>query len=190
MALAETFSFSISVLVLALGVVLCIALLLHIIMKIKLLNEPKYYAILKNVLKQNSLLLIFIISMIATMGSLFYSEIIGYAPCKLCWFQRIFMYPIPLLAGIALIKKDQTIKKYILFLAIIGAIFSIYHYSIQFLPQLVACTIDGANCAEKQSFYFGYITIPMMALTAFITITLLSSTKNKTNQNKNKKIEK
>lgn len=129
---------------------------------------------LKTYLRKNSLLFAFIVSLAATLGSLFYSEILGYAPCKLCWFQRIFMYPLPIIFAIALRKKDFRIKNYTIPLAAIGALIAAYHYSMQVFQFTTNC---GANsevpCNLAYSFELGYITIPMMALTAFILIMIL-----------------
>lgn len=142
--------------------------LISFVIKIPLVED------LKLSLRKNHLLLAFIISLTATLGSLFYSEILGYTPCKLCWFQRIFMYPLPIIFGIALKKKDLRIKHYIIPLAVIGALIAAYHYSVQVFQFTTTC---GANsevpCNVVYSFELGYITIPMMALTAFILIIIL-----------------
>lgn len=124
------------------------------------------------------LLFSFIVALIATGGSLFYSEIAGFEPCKLCWFQRIFMYPQVVLLGIALWLKDRTVFKYSLSLAVPGALVAAYHYLLQsgIIPPVkgVSCDALGFSAACSQSFFmtFGYITIPMMALTAFLLIIL------------------
>src|SRR3989344_4212273 len=144
--------------------ILIVLILINLIIKLGIVED------LKNFLKKNSLLLAFIVSLTATLGSLFYSEILGYTPCKLCWFQRIFMYPLPIIFGMALKNKDFKIKRYTIPLAIIGALIAAYHYSMQIFQFTTAC---GANsevpCNIVYSFELGYITIPMMALTAFIT---------------------
>ena len=118
----------------------------------------------------------FIVALIATAGSLFYSEIAGYTPCELCWFQRILMYPQVILLGVALAVKDQKIMRYILWLSGIGAFIALYHYLIQlgFLPG--ACDVSGysVSCSHRFVLEYGYITIPMMALTAFLLNILLS----------------
>jgi disulfide bond formation protein DsbB len=139
----------------------------------------------KNVSK-HSLTFAFIIALIAASGSLFFSEIAGFVPCKLCWFQRIFMYPQVILLGIAAWKKED-IRKYALPLLIIGVSISIYHYGLQvytlYHPISSVCDASGVSCANDYIFQLGYITIPMMALTAFLMIifflTLYSPAKNK-----------
>ncbi len=127
-----------------------------------------------NFLNKKALLFAFVISLIATFGSLFYSEIAGYIPCELCWYQRIFMYPLPILLGIALFKKDNKISHYVIPLSIIGGIVSIYHYITQILNNSVICSAESAACASTIFFSYGYITIPIMALTAFTLIIFLT----------------
>jgi len=117
----------------------------------------------------------FLIALIATSGSLFYSQIMGFDPCELCWFQRIFMYPLVVLLGIALFKKDGNITDYALSLSVIGGAISLYHnymyYSnggLNALCQLAS--IDAISCVKRYIFEFGYVTIPLMSLTAFLLI--------------------
>jgi disulfide bond formation protein DsbB len=117
-----------------------------------------------------------LIALTATVGSLFYSEIAGYTPCKLCWWQRIFMYPLILLFALSLHKKDRSILPYALLLSIVGGVIAAYHYAMQrgFLPSLV-CSISGAaDCSREYVLQFDYVTIPLMSLTAFALIALLS----------------
>lgn len=131
---------------------------------------------LPNFLKRNFLLIAFIVALGAMAGSLTYSEIIGYEPCKLCWFQRIFMYPQVILLGVALFKKDYKIISYSIALSIIGAIIAGYHYLLQLgvAPSLPCSAIGySVSCSQRFVMQYGYITIPMMAFSAFILITLL-----------------
>lgn len=114
----------------------------------------------------------FFIALFATFGSLFLSEVAHFTPCKLCWYQRIFMYPQVLLLGIATLKNDFGIKRYVLPMSIIGAGIAIYHYLLQVSPIPLPCSDEIANCALKQINYFGYITIPLMSFTAFALIIL------------------
>lgn len=118
----------------------------------------------------------FIVALIATLGSLFYSEVAGYEPCKLCWFQRIFMYSQVILLGIALWKKGGSLAIYnSITLSIIGAVIAGYHYLLQIgvAPELPCSAVGySAACSQRFILQFGYITIPMMALTAFVLILL------------------
>jgi disulfide bond formation protein DsbB len=127
-------------------------------------------------IEKNALILMFIVALIASCGSLFLSEIGGWVPCKLCWFQRMFMYPQVILLSIALWQRDRKIAPYILALCLVGMVFSSIHYIEQvnaalypITGNLTSCDTSGVSCVATQiNFTFGYITIPMMALTAFI----------------------
>jgi len=133
-----------------------------------------FYRKKTNFLRKNAKFFALIISIIATLGSLFYSEIAGFTPCKLCWYQRIFMYTLPILMIIGLLKKDKNNPIYVITLGIIGATISSYHYITQILNNSNVCSIGSVSCLDKIPFSYGYITIPMMALTAFLLIILLN----------------
>ena len=143
------------------------------------LFKKKQSAILQWV-SRHGILLMFIAALTATCGSLFFSEIANFVPCKDCWFQRIFMYPQVILLAISLWKRDRTIARYILALSIIGILISTSHYieQVQAAMQPIAsnatasplkpCDASGVSCASTQiKFAFGYITIPLMAWTVF-----------------------
>jgi disulfide bond formation protein DsbB len=125
---------------------------------------------------QNAVLFAFIVALISTLGSLFYSEVVGFDVCKLCWFQRVLMYPQSIILGLALIKKDKKVLDYSIALSIFGILIALYHYLLQLgIAPSVACPIVGysAGCAGRFVMNFGYITIPMMSVTAFGLITLI-----------------
>lgn len=115
-------------------------------------------------------------SIIAMFGSLYFSEIRQYEPCLLCWFQRIVMYPFTIIIGIALIRKDYWISVYTMVLSGIGATVSTYHYLIQkavfFTDHAIAC--GRIPCTGQYINWFGFITIPFLALTAFVIIFICS----------------
>lgn len=114
-------------------------------------------------------------ALVATLGSLFFSEIRGYVPCDLCWVQRIFMYPLAITLAIAAVKKDAKQAYYALPLSIIGAGVAAYHYLLQKVPALQeAGDVCGiVPCNAQYINIFGFITIPFLALTAFAIISLL-----------------
>lgn len=129
-----------------------------------------------SVFGKNALLFSFIIALTATVGSLFYSEIAYFEPCKLCWFQRIFMYPQVVLLGMALFKKDMAIAPYAVALSVLGGAIALYHYSLQrgIAPELPCSAVGYApTCAQVFVMSYGYITIPLMAFTAFALICVL-----------------
>jgi disulfide bond formation protein DsbB len=116
-------------------------------------------------------------ALIATAGSLFFSEFSQFIPCRLCWFQRIGMYPLAAILLIAAIRRDtRGGALYGLPLAAFGAIVSIYHIYIEYHPEAetASCKI-GAPCTVKWIDKLGYITIPALALTAFLAIIVLLS---------------
>ena len=113
-----------------------------------------------------------VVALVATAGSLFYSEHAHFIPCRLCWFQRIAMYPMAVILLIGAIRRDfRGAALYALPLPVLGAIVSIYHVWIENHPEdeTAGCTI-GAPCSTKWIDKFGYITIPTLALTAFAAI--------------------
>lgn len=140
--------------------------------------NKKYSTLKKNKIVQwvgeRGLLLAFLAALFATLSSLFYSEIAGYEPCKLCWYQRIAMYPLAILLGIAWEKRDKSIVRYALILASVGAAIAVFHYYLQLSPAspLVPCSTVGisVSCTTREFTHFGYVTIPMMSLTAFLLI--------------------
>jgi disulfide bond formation protein DsbB len=138
------------------------------------------HPITKGILKffgKYALLLAFLIALVSTLGSLFYSEIAQFTPCKLCWYQRILMYPQVILLGMGYARKDKTIGLYSIVLSSLGAIIALYHYLLQIgtIGEILPCTTVGysVSCAEKFVMSYGYITIPMMSLSAFLLILLL-----------------
>ena len=118
----------------------------------------------------------FIATTLATVGSLIYSEIIGYEPCKLCWIQRIFMYPLVVILGMALWRKDKGIRIYVFVLSVVGAVVALYHYISQlgWNPLDLECASLGysVSCAQTFVLQFGYITLPFMAFSAFVLVAL------------------
>lgn len=118
------------------------------------------------------LLIIWTQSLVATLGSLFFSEIMGYIPCDLCWIQRILMYPIVVITTVALIKKNVAIAIPSIILSGIGMVVSAYHYGLQKLPLLqnAGGICGNVPCNLQYINYFGFITIPFLAGVAFIVI--------------------
>ncbi len=128
-----------------------------------------------NIIKRNSLIFAFVIALIASLGSLFYSEILKFAPCDLCWYQRAFVYPLVFLLGTAWLRKFKNVFYYIVPLTVVGSLISIYHYVIQMTSLSEFCKIsNGVSCVTEYFTTFGYINMQMMALTAFILISILT----------------
>lgn len=134
----------------------------------------------------HGLTIAFIAAFFATVGSLIYSDVIGYEPCKLCWFQRIFIYPNMIILGIALWKKDVNMNIYGIVLAVCGGVVALFHYigQLGINPLGLECLAVGYSsiCAKNFVLQFGYITIPLMAFSAcllMVTTLWISSRKEK-----------
>jgi disulfide bond formation protein DsbB len=95
-------------------------------------------------------------------------------PCDLCWYQRIFMYPLVLIFSVAIVKKDYKIHDYVLPIAIIGTIYAFYHVLLQegILSEDLSKCISGVPCTDESNVIFGPITIPLLSLNSFVVIDL------------------
>lgn len=127
-------------------------------------------------LDRNSLYIALLAAWIAMCGSLYFSEVAGYVPCKLCWYQRILMYPLTLVIGIGLIRRDQALPLLVLPFSVIGMGVALYHYLLEKTDLFInSTTCDvGAPCTVAWINWLGFITIPFLALIAFMIITLMS----------------
>jgi disulfide bond formation protein DsbB len=116
--------------------------------------------------------LAFVVATVATLGSLYLSEVANFVPCRLCWYQRIAMYPLPILLGIAWWKRDAGVRRYALPLAVIGMVISTYHILVERFPSLEGSGVcEVANpCSIRWVERFGFVTIPTMALAGFALI--------------------
>lgn len=129
-----------------------------------------------NFVHKHVLLLGFALVAGATLGSLFYSVVVGLQPCLLCWWQRIALFPQVVVLGLAVLKKDLNARLYALWLSIFGGAIALYHYYTQITYNpLIPCPVEpgGISCVEKQVFELGYITIPVMSLAVFLLIVLV-----------------
>lgn len=124
---------------------------------------------------RNGLLLSWAVALVGLVTSLYYSEVAGFEPCVLCWYQRIFLYPLVFILYVAIIRKnDKTIFPYAFTLSIIGTLLAVYHTYVQFFAVTpVTCSFSGGvPCNETYFVNFGYISIPVLSLTAFVLIDL------------------
>jgi disulfide bond formation protein DsbB len=114
------------------------------------------------------------VATVATLGSLYYSEIADFPPCRLCWYQRICMYPLVPILAIAAVRRDRSVLWYALPLILMGAAISAWHILVERFPSLESGACDPLNpCSIIWVEKFGYLTIPTMALSGFIVIGLL-----------------
>ena len=111
------------------------------------------------------------VALLASAGSLYFSEVANYTPCTLCWYQRIAMYPLVLILGIAIFRRDIGIRIYAIPLAVVGAIIATYHWLLERIPELDygACSA-GVPCTQKWFEEFGFVTLPFLALIAFLLV--------------------
>jgi disulfide bond formation protein DsbB len=111
---------------------------------------------------------------IATCGSLFFSEVLKWQPCLLCWYQRILMYPLAIILTVAILRNDKGVHWYVLPLSLTGMVTSLYHYLLIKTDLFVVppCT-GGVPCNVDYIDIFGFINIPFLALTAFTIISFM-----------------
>lgn len=116
----------------------------------------------------------FVVAATATGGSLFYSQVAGAIPCEFCWFQRVLMYPLSILTLLIAVRGDNRAARYLIPIPVVGAGTSVYHILIErgVVEEPKACTLNGPGCAANWIARegFGYITIPTLALTAFLLL--------------------
>ncbi len=121
------------------------------------------------------LFLCWLLASVATLGSLFFSEVMGFAPCVLCWYQRICIYPLVLIFGTGLFFFDAGVIKYSLPLAITGWLVAMYHTLLYagIIPKSIQPCTEGVPCTEKYIELLGFLSIPLMSLLAFTAIIAL-----------------
>jgi len=129
-------------------------------------------------LAKHALLLTFILSAAGLLGSLFYSDIIGYPPCELCWWLRIFLYPQVIILLLAFRTRDVGVRSMV---RLQSLVFSVFGFAVSFYQLMVvngyvplpACAATGVSCARNYVTVFGWVTIPIMALSSFLAVMTL-----------------
>ena len=129
---------------------------------------------------ERAIFLSFLVAFAATAGSLFYSEVAGFQPCVLCWWQRVFLYPQTILLFTAFIKKDENMRLHSIILSSVGALIALYHTFVQFGGESAfPCPAQGGpSCQIVYFLQYGYITVPTMSLTVFILLLLFMCAPN------------
>lgn len=124
-----------------------------------------------------------VIALVAMLGSLYFSEIMHYVPCGKCWYQRILMYPLVIIAGFAAFTNAYHYKYLIMTFSVIGFCISVIHYMEQKIPGFapIKPCVGGVPCSTQYVNYFGFITIPFLAGTAFLLITVMMLLVRKSN---------
>ena len=121
------------------------------------------------------LFLCWLIASVSTLGSLFFSDVMGFAPCVLCWYQRICIYPLVLIFGAGLFSFDAGVIKYSLPLAVAGWFIALYHTLLYsgLIPKSIQPCSEGVPCTEKYIELLGFLSIPLLSLLTFSAIIAL-----------------
>jgi len=157
------------------------ALLLFVVLIKELLMHERCSLFLSRI-GNVGLVLMFLATLGAALGSLFFSEIALWSPCKLCWFQRVFLYPQVFILGLALWKNDRQASRYVLILSLVGAVIAVIHYMEQIQAMLdpiafdptIPCDLTGVSCRATEFLYYGFVSIPFMSLSVFLLNIALS----------------
>ncbi len=116
-----------------------------------------------------------LVAMLSTLGSLFFSEVMGLIPCELCWYQRIFMFPLAVILLLGLHPLDSRVTRYALPIAVIGLLFTLYHSLLFYglIPENLQPCRQGISCADDSMVLFDILPIPLLSLAAFVAIIIL-----------------
>src|SRR5450759_2914582 len=112
---------------------------------------------------------------VATLGALFMSEIMALTPCVLCWYQRIFMFPLVVILALGLFPFDPKVVRYALPLGVIGLAVAAFHLLlvVGYIPETLTPCRQGVPCSTVQIEWFGFVTIPLLSFLAFLTVNAL-----------------
>ncbi|MCI5108711.1 MAG: disulfide bond formation protein B [Candidatus Pacebacteria bacterium] len=138
---------------------------------------------IRNFSNRYAYIIVFWVSLLATLGSLYFSDVVGWEPCTLCWYQRIAMYPIVVISAIGIWKQDLSAKTYMLILSIMGFIIALYQIYIQVSASMgssltgFCSTIGATDCSSVYMIEFGYVTFPVVSATVFLAIISILSFK-------------
>ncbi len=115
------------------------------------------------------------VALLSTLSALFIGEVMGQAPCNLCWFQRAFMFPLAVVLGVAALLEDRGVWRYALPLAALGLLIALYHVLLYVgvIPQALEPCGDGPSCSSANMRIFGRVPIPLLSLASFTVITVL-----------------
>jgi len=145
---------------------------LGVLLMLALFRRPALAAV-RDALHGAELWLAWLVAAVATAGSLYFSEVANYLPCELCWYQRIAMYPLVIVLAVAAVLRLRGVSLTVLPLVLVGAAFSVYHYQLEWFPEQKTICTQGIPCNVIWFRELGYVTIPLLALTAFALIAVL-----------------
>lgn len=125
--------------------------------------------------KKTILYIGFTIALLATVGSLFMSEFLGWVPCMLCWYQRIMIYPLVIIFGAAIVKGISNLEYIVWPMTIVGGLVATYHNLLQYhiIPKELGPCVNGVSCVTLYNLWFDFLTIPLLSLLTFIVIAIL-----------------
>ncbi len=128
-----------------------------------------------NFIKKNALYGIFTIALASTLGSYYFSEVLGWAPCSLCWYQRLIMLGLVLLITTSIYIKDDKVSSYIKTFSILGAAVAFFHNLLYWgvIPESAVPCENGVSCVADYLDIWGFITIPLLSLAAFVVVLVL-----------------
>jgi disulfide bond formation protein DsbB len=133
-------------------------------------SDTTFAAAVRDIASSAGVQVAFLVAATATAGSLYFSEVANFVPCTLCWYQRIAMYPLPLILAIALIRRASDVWAYAVPIALVGAAVSVYHVYVERSGHETGFCTRSAPCTTIWFEKFGYITLPVMALSAFAAV--------------------
>lgn len=168
----ETISLVLSYLTIGLAVLLLLLLVFVVVAYFNSKVKEGFDKLIKR-MRPRIFLLIFLLLFGAVVSSLYYSQVVGFAPCELCWYQRISIFSLALIFGIAAIKKDSNIYPYALTLSLFGCIVAFYHVYVQFFQnKLGVCSTEGLtiSCSKRYIEAISFISIPVMSLVVLFTV--------------------
>jgi disulfide bond formation protein DsbB len=116
-----------------------------------------------------------LVASVSTLGALFFGEVMQLPPCVLCWYQRIFMFPLALILPLGLFPFDRKVVRYALPLAVMGFLFAVFHLLLiaGVIPESIKPCTQSVPCSETVIEWFGFVTIPLLSALAFLTILAL-----------------
>jgi disulfide bond formation protein DsbB len=117
----------------------------------------------------NLVILLWLVALLATAGSLFFSEVMEFIPCSLCWYQRVFMYPLVILLFVGSRRSFTEVIIFCLPLVGLGWLIALYHNLLQWglIPETASPCIEGISCSARYIEWYGFVTIPLLSLLAF-----------------------
>jgi disulfide bond formation protein DsbB len=121
-----------------------------------------------------ALWLAWVVAAVTTCGSLYFSQVAGFVPCELCWFQRIAMYPFTLVLLIAALRRDREVWVYVVPVALVGAVVAAYHTQLQAFPDQGSFCSATTPCTTRYVWELGFVSLPLMALVAFTFIIVMT----------------